>query len=85
MLLVQFYITKLLAHIDIFKNMGIIAKVDEPTEWVNSTVVAEKKKDTARICLDSRELNKATLREHHHIPALEDIAHKFAVCDCDFN
>ena len=28
--------------------------------------------------MDPRELNKAVLREHHHIPTLEDIAHKFA-------
>lgn len=57
---------------------GIISKVDKPTEWVNSMVVVEKKTGGVRICLDPRELNKAILREHHHIPTLEDIAHRFS-------
>ena len=60
------------------ENVGIIVKVDGPIEWANSMVAAEKKNSTARICLNSMELNKAILREHHHIPTLEDIAHKFA-------
>ena len=66
------------AELDKMEQMGVIAKVDEPTEWVNSMVVAEKKDGSVRICLDPKELNKAILREHHHIPTLEDIAHKFA-------
>ena len=60
------------------EESGIIQKVDQPTEWVNSMVVVEKKNGSVRICLDPRELNKAIMREHHHIPTLEDIAFKFA-------
>ena len=40
-------------------------------------VVVEKKNGDVRICLDPRDLNKAILREHHHIPTLDDIAFKF--------
>ena len=62
------------------KNMehaGIITKVDEPSQWVSSMVVVEKKNGDIRICLDPRDLNRAILREHHHIPTLDDIAFKF--------
>ena len=41
-------------------------------------VVAEKKDGSVQICLDPKELNKARLCEHHHIPTLEDISYKFA-------
>lgn len=57
---------------------GIIEKVDQPTEWVNSMVVVEKRDGSVRICLDPKELNKAVMREHHHIPTLEDISFKFS-------
>ena len=69
---------KVKAELQKMEDWGIIAKVDEPTEWVSSMVVAEKKDGSVRICLDPRELNKAIQREHHHIPTLDDIAHKFS-------
>ena len=71
-------IDKVKTELQKMEESGIIARVDEPTEWVSSMVVAEKKDGGVRICLDPRELNKAIQREHHHIPTLDDIAHKFA-------
>ena len=50
----------------------IINKVTEPTPWVSSMVVVSKKvRDQVRICIDPIYLNRAILREHHHI---DDIA-----------
>ena len=71
-------IDKVKAELDKMEASGIISKVDQPTEWVSSLVVVEKKDGSVRICLDPRELNKAIQREHHHIPTLDDIAHRFA-------
>lgn len=68
---------KVKAELDRMEQNGIIEKVDQPTDWVSSMVVIEKKDKSVRICLDPRELNKAVLREHHHIPTLEDISFKF--------
>lgn len=65
-------------ELDSMEESDIIAKVDQPSQWVNSMVVVEKKNGDVRICLDPRDLNKAILREHHHIPTLEDIAFKFS-------
>ena len=53
---------------------GVMQKVDEPTEWVNSLVVIEKPKSKKlRICLDPRPLITAVYREHFQFSTLEDI------------
>ncbi|CAB4045861.1 Hypothetical predicted protein, partial [Paramuricea clavata] len=41
------------------ESRGIIKKVNEPTAWVNSMVVNEKRSGKLRICIDPRDLNKA--------------------------
>eukprot|EP00731_Ephydatia_muelleri_P001018 Em0001g1018a len=62
-------------ELDDMESLGVIKKVEEPTDWVNSLVVVEKPKSKKlRICLDPRPLNKAILREHFQLPTLEDIA-----------
>ncbi|CAC5384578.1 unnamed protein product [Mytilus coruscus] len=56
------------------EDKGVIRKVDEPTDWVNSLVVVEKpKRGQLRICFDPRNLNKAIKREHFALPTIEDI------------
>ncbi|PIK49541.1 hypothetical protein BSL78_13603 [Apostichopus japonicus] len=52
---------------------GHIAKVTaEPTDWVNS-IVTVVKQYKVRICLDPKDLNRATRREHYKIPTVEEI------------
>ena len=66
---------RLKQELDDMESLGVIKKVEEPTDWVNSLVVVEKPKSKKRrICLDPRPLNKAILREHFQLPTLEDIA-----------
>ena len=51
--------------VDYMEDIEVIKKVDQPTDWVNSLVIAEKSKTgKLRICLDPRDLNKAIKREH---------------------
>ena len=47
---------------------GIIVKRDEPTAWVNSMLIVEKKDGSIRLCIDPRALNKAIMREHYNVP-----------------
>ena len=60
---------------------GVIRKVDEPTDWVNSLVVIEKPK--------SKKRPKTSCREHFQLPTLEDIttrltgAHVFSKLDAN--
>ena len=56
---------------------GIICKVTEPPQWVNTLVVCEKPKThKLRVCLDPQPLNKAILRPHYPLPTLEDVTSK---------
>ncbi|KAI8511852.1 hypothetical protein Bbelb_109520 [Branchiostoma belcheri] len=67
------------AELDRMERLGVIRKVDEPTDWVNSLVVVEKPRTVKlRVCLDPRDLNKAIKREHYQLPALDDIRTRLA-------
>lgn len=61
------------------EKQKIIARVTEPTEWVNSMVAAEKPRTgKLRICLDPRDLNKVIKRPHYPLPTLDDITSRLA-------
>ena len=54
---------------------GIITKVTEPTQWVNSLVVVETSSGKLRVCLDPRDLNNVIdviERSHYQMRTLED-------------
>lgn len=52
---------------------GVIAKVDEPTEWVSRLSIQVKGSGELRLCLDPRRLNEALIREVYHTPALDEV------------
>ena len=64
----------------ILANGYVIAKVDQPTDWVSSMLVVSKPPSEAsgetkiRICLDPRDLNVAIKREHFPMPTIQEIA-----------
>ena len=53
-----------------------IKKVDKPTEWVSSMVVAVNKVKV-RICIDPKDLNQVIKREHHPTKTIETSLHKY--------
>ena len=56
------------------EDREVIKKVDQPTDWVNSLVIAEKSKTgKLRICLDPHDSNKAIKRQHFQLPTIEEI------------
>ena len=57
-------------------KMNIIAPIEEPIDWVDSMVVAEKPNGKLRIYIDLRNLNKAIKRPHYAIPTTEEILSK---------
>lgn len=65
-------------ELDRMENMGVISKVNEPTEWVSSLVIVDKKNGKLRVCLDPKDLNKAIKREHFKLPSREEIMAEFA-------
>uniref|UniRef100_A0A8C4RHI8 Gypsy retrotransposon integrase-like protein 1 n=1 Tax=Erpetoichthys calabaricus TaxID=27687 RepID=A0A8C4RHI8_ERPCA len=69
---------KLAEELDRMESLQVIKKINEPTEWVNSLVIVEKKDGKLRICLDPRDLNRAIKREHFKLPTREEIMAQFA-------
>ncbi len=65
-------------ELDRMESLGVIQKIDEPTEWVSSLVIVDKKNGKLRICLDPRDLNRAIKREHFKLPTREEIMAQFA-------
>lgn len=54
------------------EDSGFLAKVEKPTEWVNSMVVSLRN-GNVRICLDPKDLNKAVKREHYPMRTIDDV------------
>jgi len=55
-------------------QMGVIERVEEPTDWVNSiTCVKKRNSSELRVCLDPKDLNENIKREHYQIPKREEI------------
>ena len=53
------------------EDLGVIAKVNEPTEWCAGMVVVPKANGKVRICVDLTNLNQSVLRERHPLPAVD--------------
>ena len=66
---------KIIAKLKEMEKEGHLAKLSQPTDWVNSMVVSSRG-EKIRICLDPGDLNKAVKREHYPIPTVEEIASK---------
>lgn len=60
-------------ELDMMVDKQIIAPVTEPTPWVSSMVVAQKKDGRVRICLDPQHLNKVIMRSHYPLPTIEEV------------
>ena len=65
-------------ELDRMESLNVIEKIDEPTDWVSSLVIVEKKNGKPRVCMDPRNLNRAIKREHFKLPTREEIMSQFA-------
>ena len=63
------------AKLKLLERDGIIAKVKQPTDWINS-MVAVKKPNKLRICIDPANLNAAIKRNHYPTPTIDDVMPK---------
>ena len=57
------------------EKLGVVEHVHEPTDWVNSMVTIVKPNGKLRICIDPRDLNRATCirREHYPMKTIEEV------------
>ena len=56
----------------LLEELDIIEIDNGPTSWINPLVAVEKPNGDIRICLDMRQANRATLREKHPVPTVEE-------------
>ena len=55
------------------EQLGVIEKIEEPTEWCAGLVVVPKQSGKVRICVDLTKLNENVCRERHPLPAVEEV------------
>ena len=56
------------------ERLGVVKRVHEPTDWVNSMVIVTKPNGKLRICIDPRDLNKAIKREYYPMKTIEEVS-----------
>ena len=61
------------AELERLEKLGVITKVDTPTDWVSAFLVVPKPNGKMRLCLDQKPLNKALKRNHNHMPTFTDV------------
>ena len=65
---------RLKKELDTMERNGVIKRIEEPADWVNSLMLVEKRDGSLRICLNLRDLNKAIKREHYQLLTFDEIA-----------
>uniref|UniRef100_A0A1A8CXN4 Gypsy retrotransposon integrase-like protein 1 n=1 Tax=Nothobranchius kadleci TaxID=1051664 RepID=A0A1A8CXN4_NOTKA len=62
---------KVKRELERMESMGVISRVEEPTEWCAGMVPVPTKNDSVRICVDLTHLNEAVCREKYILPSVE--------------
>ena len=63
---------KVVAEIRKMQKMGVIRKVDNPTEWCHPIVVVTKPSGDIRLCIDLTKLNTGVQRELYQLESIEE-------------
>ena len=64
---------KVKQELERMEKMGVISKVNGPTDWCVGMVVVPKAAGSVRICVDLTRLNRSVCRERHILPAVDHI------------
>ena len=62
---------KVQEELERMEKLGVIEKVEDPTEWCAGMVVVPKAGGRVRICVDLTKLNESVCRERHLLPAVD--------------
>ena len=58
--------------------LGVIIHVDQSTDLVSLITYVQKANGELHLCLDRHDLNRAICHNHHKMPTVEEVTHKFA-------
>ena len=64
------YVSKVRAELERMKRLGVVRRVQQPTDWFMGMVVVPRPGGKVRICVDLTCLNESVYRERH-LPAVE--------------
>ena len=64
---------KVMDELERLEKLDVVTKVDTPTEWISSLVVATKNNGQIRLCIDPKPLNKALRRNDYPMPTVDDV------------
>ena len=68
-------------ELDRMEKMGVIRKVEEPTDWCHPIVLVQKGNGSIRLCLDLTRLNKAVKREFYQLESIDETLAKLGECN----
>ena len=51
--------------------LGVVSKIEEPTEWCSLIIVVPKPNGKVLICVDLTKLNTSVCHERHILPSVE--------------
>ncbi|KAL7865994.1 hypothetical protein SRHO_G00112410 [Serrasalmus rhombeus] len=54
------------------EDLGVICRIEEPTDWCAGIVVVPKKSGGVRLCVDLTKLNESACREKFILPSVEE-------------
>ena len=57
-------------------RLGVIRKVDQPTEWCHPIVIVGKPNNKIRLCIDLTKLNLGVKREFYQLESVEETISK---------
>lgn len=60
------------------EKLQVIEKVEDPSDWVSSLVVARKPSGKLRVCIDPQHLNRSLKREHYPLSTIDDVLPQLA-------
>ena len=65
-------------EIECMERMGVIRKIDKPTEWCHPMVAVIKPNGSIRLCIDLTKLNVGIEREYYQLEPVEETLAKLA-------
>ncbi len=69
---------KLKSELEKMVKHNIITRITTPTDWCDPIVIASKRNENIRVCVDLRQLSKAVARVQFSIPTMEEVLGKIA-------
>ncbi|KXJ24127.1 Uncharacterized protein K02A2.6 [Exaiptasia diaphana] len=63
---------KVRKELERLESLGVISKVEVPTDWCTPIVVVPRQNGQVRICVDLTRLNDSVKRERHILPSVEE-------------